>query len=33
LSSNIGPEAEAAYQRYLDANSLDEKIKRLERSA
>ena len=30
MSSNIGPEAEAAYQRYLDANSLDEKIKRLE---
>ncbi|MFX1393106.1 MAG: GTPase [Promethearchaeota archaeon] len=30
MSSNIGPEAQAAYQRYLDANSLDEKIKRLE---
>ncbi|TFG04053.1 MAG: TGS domain-containing protein [Promethearchaeota archaeon] len=30
MSSNIGPEAQAAYQKYLDANSLDEKIKRLE---
>jgi len=30
LSSNIGPEAKAAYQRYLDASSLDEKIKTLE---
>ncbi|MFX1337352.1 MAG: GTPase, partial [Promethearchaeota archaeon] len=30
MSSNIGPEAKAAYQRYLDASSLDEKIKRLE---
>jgi len=30
LSSNIGPEAQAAYQKYLDADSLDEKIKRLE---
>jgi len=30
LSSNIGPEAQAAYQRYLDASSLDEKIKSLE---
>jgi ribosome-interacting GTPase 1 len=30
LSSNIGSEAKAAYQRYLDASSLDEKIQRLE---
>jgi uncharacterized protein len=30
MSSNIGPEAEAAYQRYLDASSLDEKIQQLE---
>ncbi|MHA1799327.1 MAG: GTPase, partial [Candidatus Helarchaeota archaeon] len=30
MSSNIGPEAQAAYQKYLDAKSLDEKIKRLE---
>ena len=30
MSSNIGPEAKAAYQRYLDASSLDEKIKTLE---
>ncbi len=30
MSSNIGPEAKAAYQCYLDASSLDEKIKRLE---
>ena len=30
LSSNIGPEAKAAYQRYLDATSLDEKILRLQ---
>ncbi|MFX0178425.1 MAG: hypothetical protein ACFE85_19595, partial [Candidatus Hodarchaeota archaeon] len=30
MSSNIGPEAQAAYQKYLDASSLDEKIKRLE---
>jgi uncharacterized protein len=30
VSSNIGPEAEAAYQKYLDASSLDEKIQRLE---
>jgi ribosome-interacting GTPase 1 len=30
VSSNIGPEAEAAYQKYLDAGTLDEKIKRLE---
>ncbi|MHA1336244.1 MAG: GTPase [Promethearchaeota archaeon] len=30
MSSNIGPEAKAAYQRYLDAGSLEEKIKRLE---
>jgi len=30
MSSNIGPEAQAAYQKYLDANSLDEKIKKLE---
>ena len=30
MSSNIGPDAKAAYQRYLDASSLDEKIKRLE---
>lgn len=30
MSSNIGPEAQAAYQRYLDASSLDEKIKGLE---
>jgi ribosome-interacting GTPase 1 len=30
LSSNIGPEAQAAYAKYLDANSIDEKIKKLE---
>lgn len=30
MSSNIGPEAQAAYQKYLDAGSLEEKIKRLE---
>jgi ribosome-interacting GTPase 1 len=30
MSSNIGPEAEAAYQKYLDAATLDEKITRLE---
>ena len=30
MSSNIGPEANAAYQKYLDANSLDDKIKNLE---
>ncbi|MFW9949731.1 MAG: GTPase [Candidatus Thorarchaeota archaeon] len=30
MSSNIGPEAQAAYQRYLDATTLDEKIKKLE---
>lgn len=30
MSSNIGPEASAAYDRYLDAVTLDEKIKKLE---
>ncbi|HUW90220.1 MAG TPA: GTPase [Candidatus Nanopelagicaceae bacterium] len=30
MSSNIGSEAQAAYQKYLDASSIDEKIKRLE---
>lgn len=30
MSSNIGPEAQAAYAKYLDANSIDEKIKKLE---
>jgi ribosome-interacting GTPase 1 len=30
LSSNIGPEANAAYQKYLDATTLEEKIRRLE---
>ncbi|MHA1488266.1 MAG: GTPase [Promethearchaeota archaeon] len=30
MSSNIGPEAQAAYKKYLDASSIDEKIKRLE---
>ncbi|MFX1236081.1 MAG: TGS domain-containing protein [Promethearchaeota archaeon] len=30
ISSNIGPEAQAAYQKYLDAGSKEEKIKRLE---
>ncbi len=30
MSSNIGPEAQAAYQRYLDAVSIEEKIKTLE---
>ena len=30
MSSNIGPEAQAAYNKYLDATSIDEKIKRLE---
>ena len=27
MSSNIGPEAQAAYKKYLDASSIDEKIK------
>jgi len=30
LSSNIGPEAQAAYERYLDSKSIDDKIKHLE---
>ncbi len=30
MSSNIGPEAKAAYQKYLDASTLEEKINRLE---
>ncbi|MCK4384019.1 MAG: GTP-binding protein, partial [Candidatus Lokiarchaeota archaeon] len=30
MSSNIGPEAQAAYNKYLDAKTIDEKIKRLE---
>jgi len=30
MSSNLGPEANAAYQKYLDATNIDEKIKRLE---
>ncbi|MBY8982593.1 MAG: TGS domain-containing protein [Candidatus Lokiarchaeota archaeon] len=30
MSSNIGPEAKAAYQKYLDAESLEEQIRRLE---
>ncbi|MFX0071431.1 MAG: TGS domain-containing protein [Candidatus Hermodarchaeota archaeon] len=30
ISSNIGPEAQAAYQKYLDASTLDEKIRKLE---
>ncbi|MFX0186890.1 MAG: GTPase [Candidatus Hodarchaeota archaeon] len=30
MSSNIGPEAKAAYQKYLDASSLEEKINKLE---
>jgi len=30
LSSNVGPEAQAAYEKYLDASSIDEKIKKLE---
>ena len=30
MSSNIGPEAQAAYKKYLDATSIDERIKRLE---
>ncbi len=30
MSSNIGPEANAAYTKYLDATSIDEKIKKLE---
>ncbi len=30
MSSNIGAEAEMAYQKYLDAESIDEKIKNLE---
>ncbi len=30
MSSNIGPEAQAAYNKYLDASSIDDKIKRLE---
>jgi ribosome-interacting GTPase 1 len=30
MSSNIGPEAQAAYQKYLDATTIDERIKRLE---
>lgn len=31
MSSNIGPEAKAAYEKYLEASSLEEKIERLER--
>ncbi|MBY9015053.1 MAG: 50S ribosome-binding GTPase [Candidatus Lokiarchaeota archaeon] len=30
MSSNIGSEAQAAYQKYLEASTIDEKIKRLE---
>jgi len=30
LSSNIGPKAQSAYQKYLDANTITEKIKELE---
>jgi ribosome-interacting GTPase 1 len=30
MSSNIGAEAEAAYQKYLEASSIDDKMKRLE---
>jgi hypothetical protein len=30
MSSNIGPEARAAYEKYLEATSLEEKIERLE---
>lgn len=30
MSSNIGPEAQAAYQKYLDATTIDERIKCLE---
>ena len=30
MSSNIGPEAQAAYQKYLDAKALEEKISKLE---
>ena len=30
MSSNIGPEAQAAYQKYLDATTIDERIQRLE---
>ena len=30
MSSNIGQEAQAAYEKYLDAKSIDEKIKCLE---
>ena len=30
MSSNIGPEAQAAYQKYLEANTIEEKIRRLE---
>ena len=30
MSSNIGAEAQAAYNKYLDASSIDDKIKRLE---
>ena len=30
MSSNIGAEAQAAYNKYLDASSIDEKIKCLE---
>ncbi len=30
MSSNIGPEANAAYQKYFDATNIDDKIKRLE---
>jgi len=30
MSSNIGAEAQAAYNKYLEASSIDEKIKRLE---
>ena len=30
MSSNIGPEASTAYEKYLDAKSIEDKIKRLE---
>ena len=30
MSSNIGPKAQSAYQKYLDANTITEKIKELE---
>ena len=30
ISSNLGPEARAAYAKYLDATTIEEKIRKLE---